>query len=79
MTMDAPAPPPQGHDSDLDREGILLIALVGVLAATLVVALISSGPEWLAFVGLSVTIVSAVALMRMVTWLMGPAEEDDER
>jgi hypothetical protein len=78
MTVGTPVSTQPGHDSDLDREGILLIAVAGVLAATGVVALIAGGPEWLAFLGISVTIVSAAALMRMVEWLMGPSEHLDE-
>lgn len=66
-----------GHDTPLGREGIMLIALVGVLAVTLVVAVISSGAEWLAGLGLVVSILGAVALMRMVEWLMGPSEHDE--
>jgi hypothetical protein len=69
-------PSPGGHDSDLDRGGILLIALTGVLLVTAIVALIAGGAEWLAFLAVSVSVLSAAALMWLVGWLMGPPDDE---
>lgn len=65
-----------GHDSDLDREAILLMSMVGVLVATAVVALIAGGPEWLALPAVAFSVLSATALMRMVGRLMGPPDDE---
>lgn len=70
-----PAAP--GHDGPLAREGILVIALVGVLAVTGVAALLASGPVWLPAAGISLSVISVFALLRMFEWLVGPSEHDE--
>ena len=65
------------HDGELDRLGLLLIALVAVMAITGLLVLMSAGQTWLLPIGMLASIASVAALMWMFTRMTGSEEPID--
>lgn len=65
------------HDGELDRLGLLLIALVAVMAITGLLVLMSGGQTWLLPIGILGSVTGVAALMWMFARITGPEDPTD--
>ena len=59
------------HDTELDRMGLLLIAVVAVMVVTGLVVLMSDGTPWLMPIGILASVTGVAALMWMFARITG--------
>jgi hypothetical protein len=66
------------HDNEVDRLGLLIIAVVAVMTVSGLVALMSDGMAWLLPIAILVSITSVAALMWMFARITGPDDHHGE-